>query len=89
MTGWKQERCMQQPEALQLIAPDLYMQRRNITEVTHEADAVAGTEAYTEWTCESREISRTEYNMIQSIAEIDAQKAIDSYTEQLMEEGLL
>lgn len=89
MTGWKQERCTQRPEELQLIAPEIYIERRDIVEVTHAADQTTGTEAYNEWVCESREITKDEYNMIKSISEIDTQKAIDEYTAELMEEGLL
>lgn len=45
--------------------------------------------AYTDYECMSREISVSEYQMLQSIAEINTQDAIDAYTEQLIEEGLL
>jgi len=89
MKEWKQERCAQQPEELQRISNDTYIQRRDIQEVTHEADEDAGTEAYTEWVCESREIGVSEYEMLKSVEEINTQKAIDDYTEMLMEEGIL
>lgn len=89
MTEWKTEHCSQQPDALQVIAPGLYIQRRNITEVQHEADETAGTEAYTEYTCESRELTASEYHMLQSIEEIDTSQAVDDYTMQLIEEGVL
>lgn len=89
MKQWTEEHCAEQPDALQLIAPQTYIERRNIEKVEHEADETAGTEAYTEWVCESREITEDEYHMLQSIEEIDTQAAIDDYTEQLVEEGLL
>jgi len=89
MKQWTEERCSEKPQELQLIASDTYMQRRNIKEVEHKADEVAGTESYTEWVCESREISVSEYEMLNSIEEIDTTKAIDAYTLQLIEEGLL
>lgn len=72
---------------MQLVAPNLYIQRRNITEQEHEArDDMA---AYTEFVCESREITESEYEMLKSIEEISTEKAIDEYTLQLMEEGVL
>ena len=37
MKQWKEERCSTQPEELELIAPGVYMQRRNIEVVEHEA----------------------------------------------------
>ena len=89
MKAWKQERCSEQPEELQDIGGGLYMERRNITAENHEADESAGVEAYTDYVCESREISQDEYHMLKSVEEIDNQAAIDNYTEQLIEEGLL
>lgn len=89
MKDWTQERCSSRPDELQVIAPGLFIQRRNIKEVSHEADEEAGTEAYTEYVCESREITESEYAMLGSIEQINTDKAIDAYTLQLMEEGVL
>lgn len=89
MTEWTKERCSEQPAELQIIAPGLYIQRKDITKVEHEADEIAGTEAYTEYECMSREISVSEYQMLVSIEEIDTTKAIDEYTMQLIGEGVL
>lgn len=89
MTEWTKELCSSKPDELQTIAPGLLIQRRNITEANHEADETAGTEAYTAWECMSREITVSEYEMLQSITEIDNGKAIDNYTMQLIEEGVI
>lgn len=89
MKAWKTERCSEQPEELQDIGGGLYMERRNITAENHEADEAAGVEAYTDYVCECREITQDEYHMLKSMKEIDTQAAIDDYTEQLIEEGLL
>lgn len=89
MKEWKQERCAEQPDELQLIADGIYMQRRNIQRVDHEKDEAKGEETYTEWVCECREISVSEYNMLKSIEAIDTQAAIDDYTNSLIEEGVL
>lgn len=89
MKQWSEERCAQRPEELQVIAPGLYMQRRNIQEVSHEADETSGKDAYTEYVCESREITESEYAMLESIEQINTEKAIDAYTMQLIEEGVL
>lgn len=62
MTNWKIEYCAEQPDELQIIGKELYMQRRNIHKVTHEA--TEGMEAYTDWKCESREISFAEYQQL-------------------------
>lgn len=89
MKDWTQERCSERPDELQVIAPGLFMQRRNIQKVEHEADETAGLEAYTEYVCESREITEGEYAMLGSIEQINTDKAIDEYTLRLMEEGVL
>jgi hypothetical protein len=74
-----------------LIAPSLYIQRRNIQEVKH--DEMDDRPAYTEYVCESREITESEYAMLQSVEEIQTDKAvteaIDQYTAELIEEGVL
>lgn len=87
MTNWKRERCSEQPDELQIIAPGLYIQRKDIIKVTHPA--VDGQPEYTDFECMSREISVSEYQMLVSIEEIDTTKAIDEYTMQLIEEGVL
>jgi hypothetical protein len=87
MTQWTEERCSEEPEELQLIAPDLYIERRNIRKV--EYDAVEGQEAYTGYECESREITVSEYENLKSIEQMQTEKAIDEYTAQLMEEGVI
>jgi len=87
MTEWKAERCASAPSPLQIIAPGLYMERKNIQAVQHEAEA--GMPAYTDYSCECREITVSEYEMLQSITEIDNSKAIDDYTMQLIEQGVL
>ena len=61
------------------MAPNLYIQRRNIEQQEHEERD--GMAAYTDYVCESREITESE--------EISTEKAIDEYTLQLMEGGLL
>ena len=87
MKEWTKERCSELPEESQLISSDTYIERRNIVAVDHEeTDTMA---AYTDYECESREISVTEYNMLKSIEAIDNQKAVDDFTMQLIEEGLL
>ena len=87
MKQWKKEICDTQPEEVQLIAPELLMQRRNIKVVEHES--TDNMEAYTDYECESREISVSEYEMIKSVEQINTDKAIEDYTLQLMEEGVL
>lgn len=87
MKQWKEEHCMAQPEELEVIASGMYMQRRNIEAVEHEA--TDETAAYTDYVCESREISESEYEMLKSIEDIDTDKAIEEYTLQLMQEGAI
>ena len=69
------------------MAPNSYIQRRNIEQQEHEERD--GMAAYTDYVCESREITESEYEMLKSIEEISTEKAIDEYTLQLMEGGLL
>ena len=82
MKQWTQERSASRPAELQLVAPDTFI---------HEATEQAA--AYTDFVCESREISVGEYEMLKSIEEIRTDEAvsaaIDEYTMQLMEGGLL
>ncbi|MCR2048197.1 MULTISPECIES: hypothetical protein [Lachnospiraceae] len=91
MKQWTQERSASRPAELQLVAPDTFIQRRNIQQEEHEATEQAA--AYTDFVCESREISVGEYEMLKSIEEIRTDEAvsaaIDEYTMQLMEGGLL
>ena len=87
MKQWKEERCSTQPKELEVIADGVLMQRRNIEAVEHEA--TEKMEAYTDYVCESREITVSEYEMLKSIEGINTDKAIDAYTLQLMEEGVI
>ena len=87
MKEWKEERCATQPKELELIADGVYIQRRNIEAVEHEATEEMA--AYTDYFCESREITVSEYAMLQSIEGINTDKAIEEYTLQLMEEGTI
>ena len=48
MKQWSEEHCAERPEKLQVIAPGLYMQRRDIQEIRHEEDETEGIEGYTE-----------------------------------------
>ena len=87
MTEWTKESCSRKPPEVEEIAPGLLMQRRDIQKVEHEA--LDGMEAYTTWDCECREITVSEFALLGSIQEIDNSKAIDTYTMQLIEEGVL
>ena len=87
MKQWKEERCSTQPKELEVIADGVLMQRRNIEAVEHEA--TEDMAAYTDYVCESREITVSEYEMLKSIEGINTDKAIEEYTLQLMEEGVI
>lgn len=91
MKQWTEERSASRPAELQLVGPDTYIQRRNIQPEEHEATDQAA--AYTDFVCESREISVGEYEMLKSIEEIRTDEAvaaaIDDYTMYLMEGGIL
>lgn len=84
---WKKEICATQPVELQVIAPNLYMERKNIHKVEHEANE--GQDAYISWESDSREISMSDYNLLNSLKETKIDDAIDAYTMQLIEEGVL
>ena len=87
MTEWKKERCSNRPDEIQVIAPGVYIQRKDIAEVTHPSTETEPE--YTDFECMSREITVSEYEMLRSIEEIDTTEAIDAYTMQLIEEGVL
>lgn len=85
MTEWTTEYNTEQPSILQEIAPDTYIQRKNI----HQETTEIGNNTITNWISDSRKISKNEYNMLNAITEIDTDKAIDDYTLQLIEEGII
>lgn len=87
MKEWSKERCSEKPEELQLVAPDTYIERKDIVKVQHQE--TEDMPAYTDYECMSREISVSEYNMLMSITEINTNKAIDAYTEELIKEGII
>lgn len=67
------------------------MQRRNIRKVEYaERD---GQPAHSGYACECREITESELRMLESIEEINTDKAvtaaIDKYTEELIMEGVI
>ena len=88
MKEWREEHCAERPPELQAVGPELLIQRKNIQKVEHKATGPDESD-YTEYVCESREITVSEYEMIKSIEEINAEKAVDAYTMQLIEEGVL
>lgn len=85
--NWKKEQCAERPAELQTISYDTYIERKDIREV--EYPEMDGEGIYTAWECTSREIGITEYWMLQSIKDIETSKAIDEYTMQLIEEGVI
>lgn len=91
MTKWEEEHSTEQPAELQVVAPGIYRQRRNIQKVDHEKTDFMP--AYSEYVCESREITVSEYEQLKSIEDISTEKAvnaaIDNYTAQLIDEGAI
>lgn len=89
--NWKKEVCATQPDEIQIIASNVYMERRNIVE--KQSEATEQQTSYTYWECESREIGISDYNLIKALGEVKVEDAIDdaidSYTIQLIEEGVL
>lgn len=82
MTAWFEEQCgAEKPEELQIIAPKTYIERKDLIQKTINEDLI--------WFATSRKISFDEYYMLQSIKEIRTDEAIDDYTMQLIEEGIL
>lgn len=87
MTNWVEDICSEEPNELTEGSQTSYIQRRNIHKVT--IPAIDDMPAYDQWISEARTITKDEYNMLQSIKEIGTDEAIDDYTLQLIEEGLL
>lgn len=87
MTNWTVETCAELPSELELISSDKYIERRNIHKVKHEK--MDDMPEYEDYQCESREIGISEYEMLKSIQDINNEKAIEEYTAQLMEQGVL
>ena len=73
---------------MQEIAPGLYMQRRDITSKV-KPGGPDGMGGYSYYESQSRKITAAELAMLQSIKEIDTAKAIDAFTMELIEEGML
>ena len=87
MTEWRKTNFADVPKEIEIIGRGLYLQCRNIEQIEHEEQD--GMPSYIDWECDSREITFEEYNLISEIASISNEKAIDAYTEQLIEEGIL
>ena len=87
MKQWREEHCSTQPSELEVIADGILMQRQDIEAVEHEA--TEDMAAYTDYVCQSREITVSEYEMLKSIESINTDKAIEEYTLQLMQEGAI
>lgn len=64
MKEWREERCSEQPDELQQISETSFMQRKNITEVKH--DAADNMPAWSEYTCQCRELSVAEYTKLRT-----------------------
>ena len=62
---------------------DLIIERRNIREEP------GPSEGSTVWRCEERRVTQGDLDLLAAIEAISTEKAIDEYTEQLIEEGLL
>ena len=73
MQDWKKEVSAHQPSPLEIVAPDTYIQRKDITTVEHEA--TDERDAYTDYECMSRETSFSEYNMANRSDQTGTQKA--------------
>ena len=63
---------------------DLIIERRNIRE-----EPGTSVEGGTIWRCEERRVTQGDLDFLSAIEAISVDKAIDEYTEQLIEEGLL
>lgn len=87
MQAWKKEISASEPLPLEIVAPDTYIQRKDIVAVEHEK--TEERDAYTDYECMSREISVSDYHMLESIEQISTDKAIEEYTLQLMQEGAI
>lgn len=59
MTNWKDERCAQHPEKVEIISSSKLIQRKDIKEVHHPIKD--GQPEYTEFTCKSRTMTAAEY----------------------------
>lgn len=89
MTPWEEERCTSQPLELQEVSESTYIQRKDIQEVTEEVDG----EEVNYWSCLARFISKSDYQNLKAIEEIDTSEAvasaIDDYTCELLEGGII
>lgn len=77
MQEWRQEDCSERPLEFQRISDHSYMQRRNITEIEHEAEG--SMPAYTSWRCECREIAEQDYINIQVDRKVEDQQSKIDY----------
>ena len=89
MTEWKEEHCSQQPAEIEAIADGFLSQRRNIREVVHNEDPDAEAGRYSEWVCESRQISIAEYQMLNKEELTAMNEAIDDLTVSILTGGMI
>lgn len=81
LISWFKNRYGERPAEREEITPGTLIQRRNIHEVTVDDRTV--------YECEERWVDGDAYAIVSMIEEISTDKAIDDYTEQLIEEGIL
>lgn len=62
-TEWTAEQCASQPDEFQKLSDYIYIQRRNIREVTKEDPSMEG-ESITYFECESRKITKEQYDLL-------------------------
>lgn len=85
MTDWTREYCFRRPPEVEDVDKDSVIVRTDIVE--EEVETPEGKEK--RWSCLSRIMTRSEHLMLEDIKNIDVSRAIDEYTLQLIEEGII
>lgn len=91
MNGWREEHCFTVPDEYQELGGGRVMVRKNIRQASHEE--AEGRPAFTEWVCECMEMDEGSYKAMvlakEYKTEDDVVRAIDDYTQELIEGGVL
>lgn len=85
MTEWKPEYNTEKPDELSLVSSSTYIQRKDI----HQVEISDGYTNHLQWYSLSRFLTKDELLMLEAVAEVRTDAAIDEYTLQLIEEGIL
>ena len=87
MTDWRVTQSTEPFKELSIASPTTYIQAKDMHEI--QLPSSVDGETFTAYEAMTRFLTKDEYHMLQSIEAIDSSKAVDAFTMELIEEGIL